>query len=387
MSDTIGRITVPSLVSSGLTFPLTSDFGYGFTQDRPVVVHRFGELDAKAEQRFAVGLGPRKFSFRRQHLSKRDRNSLVSFWEGLQGAWQSFTYNVPNPVQVASPRATSETTTATTVTWEYAPLSIQYLANACQTGFNFIEVPSPPATPYPVNAAPSVRFPSSAMSTALLSEVQQIIPLVHIRVREQAVPDIWLSDRRVTLSDNAGGAVQAAMGWQAGTQLYLPRLIGIGEPGSDVIISQDIKGSSDNVRFTFGNADRVMTQLANDTDLKYAEIDLCLFHVNSGILLQLWKGVIQNYTSDGTANFPVTCSDGFFQIMNQYPERVVSRQCWKIFNDGVNCPYAAHGSGGDPNSCDYYLESANGCQAHGMARYFGGQQADPQGFGSPPLPW
>ncbi len=212
-------------------------------------------------------------------------------------------------------------------------------------------------------ASTCVRFPSSALSTALLSEVQQIIPLIHIRVREQAVPDIYLSDRRVTV----------------GGQLYLPRLIGIGEPGSDVIISQDIKGSSDNVRFTFGNADRVMTQLANDTDLKYAEIDLCLFHVNSGILLQLWKGVIQNYTSDGTANFPVTCSDGFFQIMNQYPERVVSRQCWKIFNDGVNCPYAAHGSGGDPNSCDYYLESANGCQAHGMARYFGGQQADPQG--------
>ena len=190
-------------------------------------------------------------------------------------------------------------------------------------------------------------------------------------MRESAVPDIYLSDRRVTV----------------GGQLYLPRLIGIGEPGSDVLISQDIKGTSDNVRFTFGNGDRVMTQLANDTDLKYAEIDLCLFHVNSGILLQLWKGVIQNFTSDGTPIFPVTCSDGFFQIMNQYPERQVSRQCWKTYNDGVNCPWATKGrsaaavtaAGGDPTSCDYYLESANGCQVHGMAAYFGGQQADPQG--------
>jgi hypothetical protein len=121
---------------------------------------------------------------------------------------------------------------------------------------------------------------------------------------------------------------------------YLHRLIGIGELGSDVLISQDIKGTSDNVRFTFGNGDRVMTQLANDTDLKYAEIDLCLFHVNSGILLQLWKGVIQDFTSDGTPIFPVTCSDGFFQIMNQYPERQLSRQCWKTYNDGVNCPWA-----------------------------------------------
>ena len=140
MSDAIGRITVPALVSSGLTFPFTSDIGYGFTQDRPVVVHRFGELDAKAEQRFAVGIGPRKFAFRRQHLSKRDRNSLVSFWESLQGSWQSFTYNFPNADQTFTP---------TTVTWEYAPLTIQYLATACSVGFNFLEVPTAPA-PYPV---------------------------------------------------------------------------------------------------------------------------------------------------------------------------------------------------------------------------------------------
>jgi len=88
---------------------------------------------------------------------------------------------------------------------------------------------------------------------------------------------------------------------------------------------------------------------------------LCLFHVNSGILLQLWKGVIQNYVSDGTPMFPVTCSDGFFQIMNQYPERQLSSQCWKTFDDGVNCPYAAHGSAG-PGHLRYYLESANGCR-------------------------
>ena len=40
-----------------------------------------------------------------------------------------------------------------------------------------------------------------------------------------------------------------------------------------------------------------MTQLANDTDLKYAQIDLCLYHVNSGILIQLWQGVIQSFTT------------------------------------------------------------------------------------------
>jgi len=362
MSDTIGRITVPGVVlssgGSGISgtqvFPLVTQHPFGMSVERSVIVHRFGTLDAKQEQRYYSGIGPRKFQFRRPNLNWSESRALRAFWEDTQGAWKAFTYNVPNP---------DDATTATLVTFEQAPLSLEYLRNAVQAGVTLVEVVDPTQAPSYTVASTCVRFPSIALSTALLSEVQQIVPLIHIRVREQAVPDIYLSDRRVTV----------------GGQLYLPRLIGIGEPGSDVTISQDIKGSSDNVRFTFGNADRVMTQLANDTDLKYAEIDLCLFHVNSGILLQLWKGVIQNFVSDGTASFPVTCSDGFFQIMNQYPERVVSRQCWKIFNDGVNCPYAAHGSGGDPDSCDYYLESANGCQAHGMAKYFGGQQADPQG--------
>ena len=352
MPDTIGRISVPSLVDSGLTFPLTGDMGYGFSVDRPVVVHRFGELDAKAEQRFAVGIGPRKHAFRRQHLSLRDRNALASFWEAVQGAWKSFTYNAP---------AANQSLTPTKVTWENAPLSIQYLANACSVGFNFLEVPTSTPT-YAINST-SIRYPSSALQAALLSQVQQIIPLVHIRVREAAVDDIYLSDRRCLV----------------GGQLYLPRVLGLGEPGSDVIISQDIKGTADNVQFTFGNADRVMTALANDTDLKFATIDLSLYHVNSGILLQLWKGFIVNYTIDGSPQFNVRASDGLYQINQMYPVRPISRQCWKIFNDGVNCPYATKGSGGDPSSCDYYFDSANGCQAHGMAPYFGAHPAAPQG--------
>src|SRR5579885_2587809 len=362
MSDSIGRVAVPTVVNSGQTFPLASQHPFGFSVESSVIVHRFGTLDAKQEQRYYAGIGPRKFQFRRPNLNWSESRALKAFWESMQGAWKAFTYNVPNP---------NGTTTVTLVTFEQAPLSLEYLRNACQVGLNFVEVVDPAQAPSYTVASTCVRFPSSALSTALLSEVQQIIPLIHIRVREQAVPDIYLSDRRVTV----------------GGQLYLPRLIGIGEPGSDVIISQDIKGSSDNVRFTFGNADRVMTQLANDTDLKYAGIDLCLYHVNSGLVVQLWRGVIQSYMSDGTANFPVTCSDGFFQIMNQYPERQVSRQCWKTYNDGVNCPWATQGAsaaavaaaGGDPASCDYYLESANGCQVHGMSLYFGGQQADPQG--------
>jgi len=279
MSDLIGRVAVPTVIHSGQTFPLTTQYPFGFSVERSVIVHRFGSLDAKQEQRYYAGIGPRKFQFKRPNLNWAESRQLKAFWESMQGPWMAFTYNVPNP---------NGTTSTVLVTFEQAPISFEYLRNACQVGLNFVEVVDPAQAPtYTINST-CVRFPSSALSAALLSEVQQIIPLVHIRVRESAVQDIYLSDRRVTV----------------GGQLYLPRLIGIGEAGSDVLISQDIKGTSDNVRFTFGNADRVMTQLANDTDVKYAEIDLCLFHVNSGILLQLWKGVIQSYTSDGTPCLP-----------------------------------------------------------------------------------
>ncbi|MGA9622822.1 MAG: hypothetical protein WBQ65_00010, partial [Bryobacteraceae bacterium] len=399
MSDTIGRITVPTVINSGQTFPLTTQYPFGFSVERPVIVHRFGSLDAKQEQRYYAGIGPRKFQFKRPNLDWSESRQLKAFWESMQGPWQAFTDNVPDADGTAS---------AVLVTFEQAPISFEYLRNAAQVGLNLVEVVDPAAAPSYTVASTCLRFPSSGLATALLSEVQQIVPLVHIRLREGATAPAWQSGTAyaagavvnygtspvsyVAIDANTGNQPDITpTHWRpfdiylsdrrvsVGGQLYLPRLIGIGEAGSDVLISQDIKGASDNVRFAFGNGDRVMTQLANDTDLKYAEIDLCLFHLNSGILLQLWKGVIQNYVSDGTPVFPVTCSDGFFQIMNQYPERQLSRQCWKTFDDGVNCPYAAHGSGGDPDTCDYYLESANGCQAHGMARYFGGHQADPQG--------
>lgn len=350
--DTIGRISVPDITSSGLTFPLVSDFGYGFTQQRPIITHEFGTLDAKVSQRFKVGMGPKKHAFRRQRLSFFDRDRLSQFWEGIQGAWASFLYNVPNADQ---------STTSTTVVWEYAPLSFQYFVNACSVGLNFIEVPT--ATPTYTVAQTQIRFPEGSFQTALLGQVQEFIPLVHIRVRESAVPDMYFSDRRCII----------------GSQLYVPRLINIGEPGSDVLLTQDINGTADNVTFTFGNADRVMGLLSNDTDLKFAQIDLSLYDTTSQTLLQLWMGNIVNFKSDGTANFSVQASDGLWQVNLLYPTRLISRTCWKTFNDGVNCPYSSAGSGGDPTSCDYYFNSTNGCLSHGMAPYFGGQPAQSQG--------
>ena len=173
MSDAIGRIAVPTVINSGQTFPLTTQYPFGFSVERPVIVHRFGSLDAKQEQRYYVGIGPRKFQFKHQNLNWAETNQLKAFWESMGGPWKAFTYNVPNP---------GGTTIGVLVTFEQTPISFEYLRNAVQVGLNLIEVVDPTQAPaYTINST-CLRFPSNALSTALLSEVPQIIPLVQIQV-------------------------------------------------------------------------------------------------------------------------------------------------------------------------------------------------------------
>jgi hypothetical protein len=44
MSDTIGRITVPTWINSGQTFPLTTQLPFGFSVERPVIGHDFAKI-------------------------------------------------------------------------------------------------------------------------------------------------------------------------------------------------------------------------------------------------------------------------------------------------------------------------------------------------------
>ena len=90
------------------------------------------------------------------------------------------------------------------------PAFVDYLRTAVKGGLSLIEVVDPTLAPVYTNASTCTRFPSTALSTALLFEVQQIVPLVHIRVRESAVPEHLRLRPRVTV----------------GEQLYLPRLTG-----------------------------------------------------------------------------------------------------------------------------------------------------------------
>ncbi|HEX3340615.1 MAG TPA: hypothetical protein VHT68_15760, partial [Pseudolabrys sp.] len=367
MADTIGRITVPAPVQSGAKFPLVSLYGYGMTRDWKIVEHRFGELATLSVQRYAVGAGARRFQFAKPDLDPCDRADLLNFYDQVQGPYQSFIYPAPNDDR--------QTFTNFTVIFDAPPLSITELQNRAQTGLTFLEILDPAKAPAYAVSSVVTRFPTDALAQALASEVQIIIPLVHIKVRTGGVPDIYFSDRRAVFSGFPGAPSPTT---------FLPRLIGIGAPGTgDVIMSQSIDGRAENVSFKFGNADRALSALVNDCAIDFAQIDLSFFHVNTGTLIQLWKGVILSWQIDGSAVMSVQCSDGLYPITQAYPPRTVSRQCWKPFNTAIlpgytPCPYSTAGSGGDPTSCDYFYTSANGCLAHGMSQYFGGHPEQPQ---------
>ncbi len=329
---TIGNITVPAPSASG-TFPLVSDWGFGRARSPQVVTHSFGSANNKIEQRFYLGNGLTRYTFRRAGLTNSQRQSLQDFWEARQGAYQPFTYNVPNE--------DGSGTTATTVRFDVAPLSFEHLSNAiCSTGVTLIEVPSSIPS-YSVSSTVE-RFPSGALETALLAQAQTIIPLIKITVAEAgaspAYPLIYLSDRACTV----------------GGQSYEPRLLrwdGI----SQVMVAY-AQATADQATFVFGNADKVMRDLASDptngTDLRRAQIEFSLYHVGSQIKLDLWTGEVIDWRYDSGPEFQLIASDGIYELGLDYPPRDIRRDCWKEFDDGVNCPYTAQGSGGDADTCD-----------------------------------
>ena len=353
MPDYIGNIAVPEVTPSG-TFPLVPDFGHGRTNHPDVVIHQFGSGNAKIEQRFLLGTGARRFTVRRAWLRDADRLALRNFWETKYGPYGAFTYNAPND--------DGNGTTPVVCRFANEPLSWEMVSDwACSVGVTLVEIPATSPT-YTVSSTVT-RFPSQTLQDALLSQVQQVIPLVKIQPLQSGYPAIYVSDRRCTV----------------GSQLYVPRLLDFDG------ISQGIGNEADNATFTFGNADRVMRELANDVDLYRASIEFSLFHVGTGIKLDLWKGDIVNWTFDAGPEFKVTAADGLYELNLPYPTRKISRTCWKPFNSQA-CPYSTEGAldvvhfpDADASQCDKGYETDNGCLAHGMKRYYGGIIAEPQG--------
>jgi hypothetical protein len=336
----IGNIQVLEITPSGV-FPLVPDYPYGRAHAPQVVVHQFGSGNAKIEQRFLLGTGAKRFTVRKARLREADRVALRNFWESKYGPCGAFYYNAPND--------DGQGTTQYVCRFANEPLSWEMLGEAvCSVGVTLIEIPqSSPA--YPLNQTVT-RFPPAALQTALLSQVQEIIPLIKIVPKQVGYPAIYVSDRRCTI----------------GAQLYQARLVEFDG------ISQSIGNESDEARFTFGNADRVMRELANDVDLYRAAIEFSLFHVGTGIKLDLWKGEIIDWSFDAGPEFQVRAADGIYELNLPYPTRRISRTCWKQFEDGGGCPYA-----GPDTSCDKGFDTPNGCRTHGMDNYFGGIIAKP----------
>jgi hypothetical protein len=353
LPDYIGNIAVPEITPSGV-FPLTPDYPIEARRDHEVVVHQFGSGNAKVEQRILLGTGARRFTIRKQWLRDTERIALRNFWETKYGPYGAFTYNAPNDNGVG--------TTSVTCRFANEPLSWEMVADwACSLGVTLIEIPQTSPS-YPLNQIVH-RFPPAALQAALLSQVQEIIPLVRIQPLQPGYPSIYLSDRRCTID----------------VQLYQARLLELDG------ISQSIGNESDEAQFTFGNADGVMRDLSNDVDLFRAEIAFSLFHVGTGIKLDLWKGNIVNWTCDSGPEFRVTAADGLYELNLPYPTRKISRTCWKPFNSGA-CPFASQGAldlvhfpDADPTRCDKGFDTPNGCRAHGMNDYYGGIMAKPQG--------
>jgi hypothetical protein len=57
MPDTIGNITVPEIVPSGV-FPITPDYGYGHTSKPEVVIHQFGSASRTTRRAFSASGAP-----------------------------------------------------------------------------------------------------------------------------------------------------------------------------------------------------------------------------------------------------------------------------------------------------------------------------------------
>jgi hypothetical protein len=199
MPDHIGNVAVPEIVPNG-AFPLVPDFPHGHSRAREVAVHQFGSGNARIEQRYLLGTGERRFTIRKNWLRDADRIALRNFLESRYGPYEAFTYDTQS--------GDNSGTTTCVCRFANAPLSWEMVADwARSLGVALNETAT--ASPCYTVTQNVNRFPPSAVQTAQLSQVQEIIPLVRIRVAVR-LPD-HLSVRsalhrwRATLPGTASG--------------------------------------------------------------------------------------------------------------------------------------------------------------------------------------
>ncbi len=340
----LGTITIPEITPAG-TFPLVGDWPIQVELDynkfqpiEHVMESSYAAGNFKISQRFLVGTGRLVHTVKRELITWSQGNALKVFFDDHKASYVPFTYNAP---------AHDGSVTPVTCVFADEPLSL----NAEKLGFScevrLIELPTSPVD-YTVDAT-VLRFPGDMLEVALAEQAQELIPLIHIKVREAGYPDnIYLSDRLCSITDSEG------------TKTYQPRLL----DRSD--ITQAIDGQADTTRFTFGNADRVMRDLSYSTNLDLARIEFRLYHVKTRTLLQVWAGEITEFSGQAANQFVITASEP--DLSRLYPIRKIDHQCWKTKSDGLNCTAAD----GPAAECDKTFDGPKGCKTHNNEREFGG---------------
>jgi hypothetical protein len=394
------------------------------------VIHQFGSGDAKIEQRFYLGVGRVIFTVQVSPLSPARRAALVQFWNSIGGPRQAFFFDAPHDDGFATSRWTVIFDPAQSLSWTNSSDLI------ASTTVTLIALPGTSPT-YTV-ASTSLRFPSSALQSALLGQSQQIIPLLtiqprvyknsHSQLEFQSVAGTsavigWSTNVTTAVSiyignpTNPSAPISPVGGGAASGTTTVPFVFGaeyvLTDSGTGRVLASKVFGDSDAIRLSdrdctvggnlyrarlighqgfsqhlgpaddatimLANADHAFTRLKNVLNLTRATVTFDLYHVGSQALVQFWKGQIKDWSSDEGDTFQIFCSDAIYELTLPYPPRVITRDCWKPFNLQPFCPYSTQGGGGDPTYCDKGFDTANGCQSHGMDNYFGGVVANPQG--------
>jgi hypothetical protein len=335
VSDSLGPIPIPDPPRIS-PFPLIADYTSGTDYAPPIASHVFDQPGLKTEQRYLLGPGVRRFRFFRDQLACQDYDNLRAHFEQAQGLYAIFDYRNPNPAGI-------ETVTAR---YENPNVTFSQLVGlmASDPGVTFLEVPQ--TTPAYFSVARKTRFPDDILTQALESQVQRMIPLITVTPRGAGFT-LYLSNQRCTVDG----------------QLYLPRL------AAWSAITQTMGESSDSGQFTFGNADDVFTQLANQISLYRATVTFSLFHVNTNYLIDLWAGAARQWSMTSDGKFVLPATDGAFEMTLNYPLRQFSRTCWKVYK-GRFCP--------STSSFPDCPKDYDSCVARGVPLSFGGVVASPQ---------
>ncbi len=347
--------------------PLTADYPLAKRIQPNIVTHTFGAGNAKREQRFYLGDGANHWSVQAE-CTIDEWNALKDFWELRKGGYQPFTFTAY--------LEDGSTSNLTVHFDENDPLEIEWITQHIgKVTVNLVEVNTGDGPIYPLHDTVE-RFPNSSLADALLEQAQTIIPLVHIRPRKAGYPNnIFLSDRRCEVSGI----------------LYQARLLrweGIGQTAVGVPGSGSSGAESDDVTLVFGNADRVMRDLAADVRLDLAWVEFSLYHVETGIKLNLWAGEIVpgGWRNNAGPEFVIKCSDPVASPYLTAPDRIIDRKCDAFYDGPFECPFTSQGAIDvthfplvDAGSCDRGYDTPNGCLAHGMERYYRGLVATPQG--------